>query len=445
MKKFMIILSALAILFTGSTIAKANAAEKVIFGSYPQTEVSGSDLTKDIMNASYDSSGKAVVNGNTYYKLTWKYDMGGSKVQLSSPKYYKCEPISWKVMSKGSGESKLIAENALDAGIYSGSDNAEYASSLLKEWMEETFYNIAFNTAEKAAFISGTKPQPPTFADIISVTYGFASNIDRCVSATDYADCISNKSHSSSVNYWIQSGYIGTDGSANTVISGKGIYRNLYYSVPTIRIQETAMVTVSPTPSPITTPSITPATQSALAVPVYVKVKNIAAERQKITWGKSGDAISYIIYRSTTKNGKYKKIGSTKKSYYTSKKLIVGKTYYYKVVAVNGTIQSKPSKPVFKKAGIPNKPRLTATKTKKGIICRWTNLTGAEGIVLYDRINKSSFAKIYDGTLTNKTKKGCILHPSNASGKMYIKIRVYNKNHGKKYYSPYSKTISIRI
>lgn len=445
MKKLMIILSALAILFTGAAGARASAAEKVIFGSYPQTEVSGSALTKDITNASYDSSGKAVVNGNTYYKLTWNYDTMGSKVQLSSPKYYKCEPISWKVMSKGNGESKLIAENALDAGVYSGSDNAEYTSSLLKEWMEETFYNTAFNAVEKAAFIFGTKPQAPAFADIISVTYGFASNTDRCASATNYADCISNKSHSTSVNYWIQSGYISTDGSANTVISGKGIYKNLYYIVPTIRIQESAMVTVSPTPSPMITPSITPTTQSALAIPVYVKVKNVAAARQKITWGKSGDAVSYIIYRSTSKNGKYKKIGSTTNSFFISKKLIVGKKYYYKVVAVNGTIQSKSSKPVFKKAGIPNKPKLTATKTKKGIICRWTNLTGAQGIVIYDRINKSSFAKIYDGPLTNKTKKGCILHPSNASGKMYIKIRVYNKNHGKKYYSPYSKAISIRI
>lgn len=446
MKKLaIIILSALIIIFSKSEV-NASAAERVTFGSYPQNEITGASLTSDITGASYDASGKAVVGTNTYYKLTWKYDAKGNQVQLTIPKYYRCEPICWKVMSNANGESKLIAERALDAGVYSGSDNSEYASSYLKKWMEETFFEAAFSSYEKTSFITGTKPEAPSFADIISASYGFTGNSDRCVAATNFADSVAGNVHAQSINYWIQSGYISADGSANTVVSGKGTYSNLFYTVPVIRIQTAAATAVSQTP--VITPSPAPsdlATNGALSIPVYVKVKNTGAKKQKITWGKSKDAISYIIYRSTSRNGNYKKIGTTKRPAFVSTKLTIGKKYYYKIVAVNGAIQSKASKIAVKKAGIPNKPVLTVTKTKRGLICRWTNLTGAQRIVIYDKINKSSFAKLFDGTLTDKTKKGCILHPSNASGKIYIKVRTYNKAGGKKYYSPYSKTVSVRI
>ena len=108
-------------------------------------------------------------------------------------------------------------------------------------------------------------------------------------------------------------------------------------------------------------------------------------------------------------------------------------------------MQSIPSKIVSKKAGIPNKPSLILTKSQKGLICKWSNLTRAQGIEIYYKLNKSSFSRLYKGALTGKTKKGCILHPANAAGKMYVKIRTYNKAGTKKYYSPYSRTASIRL
>lgn len=443
MKKTAIIfLSVLAFLTAGKY---TQAAEKVSFGSYPQTEITGDALTNEIKTASYDATGKATIGNQTYYKLTWQYDNKGSKVQISTPHYYKCEPIVWKVMSKGNGESRMISEKALDAYIYSGEDIADYAASSLKKWMEDTFYQTAFTIGEKSSFISDTKPAAPAFAEIISVTYGFSSNSDRCAESTDYASMLTGKSNHSNVKYWTQSGYIGEDGSANTVPSGKGNYNSLLYIVPVIRLKETAVSVITPT-TPSAAPSAT-TTPAALTVssPVYVKVKNTGPKKQKISWGRSGDATSYIVYFSTSKKGVYKKLKTTKKPYCTSKGLVVGKTYYYKIVAMNGSLRSRPSKIVRKKAGVPNKPSLTVTKSRKGLICRWTNLTGAKGIEIYDKINKTSFARLYDTSLTAKTKKGCILHPSGASGKFYIKVRTYNKTNGKKYYSPYSKTIVVRL
>lgn len=56
----------------------------------------------------------------------------------------------------------------------------------------------------------------------------------------------------------------------------------------------------------------------------------------KISWKKVGGASGYRIYRSSSPNGKYKKIATIRKSSaksYTNSKLSSGKTYYYKVKA----------------------------------------------------------------------------------------------------------------
>ena len=76
--------------------------------------------------------------------------------------------------------------------------------------------------------------------------------------------------------------------------------------------------------------------------PAKVTLSSITAGKKKATlkWKKAKDADGYIIYRSTSKNGEYKKVktiskGSTVK--YTDKNLKSGKKYYYKVVAYNKT------------------------------------------------------------------------------------------------------------
>ncbi|MDE6025486.1 MAG: hypothetical protein K2G45_08540 [Lachnospiraceae bacterium] len=62
---------------------------------------------------------------------------------------------------------------------------------------------------------------------------------------------------------------------------------------------------------------------------------NSAAKKATITWGKVSYASNYIVYRATSKNGKYKKVATVKngKTTYTDKKLKKGTTYYYKVKA----------------------------------------------------------------------------------------------------------------
>lgn len=69
---------------------------------------------------------------------------------------------------------------------------------------------------------------------------------------------------------------------------------------------------------------------------------NVKADITKITASKGKTTLtlatvkgakSYEIYRSTSKDKGYEKIGTTKKATYVDKKTKKGKTYYYKVVA----------------------------------------------------------------------------------------------------------------
>lgn len=95
------------------------------------------------------------------------------------------------------------------------------------------------------------------------------------------------------------------------------------------------------TPQVQSKPTVTPkpagsGNTSAIKVekPTRFKVKNISKRKVKLTWKAAKDAKGYEIYRSTKKNGKYKKIKTiTKKSTvkYTNSKLKKKKQYFYKI------------------------------------------------------------------------------------------------------------------
>ena len=95
--------------------------------------------------------------------------------------------------------------------------------------------------------------------------------------------------------------------------------------------------------------------------PVIVDVKATSSAKIKLAWSKVKYAEKYEIYRASKKDGKYKKIGTTKKLKYTDKTGRQLKTYYYKIAAScksgTETLTSKESK--VKQAQV----RKTAGKT----------------------------------------------------------------------------------
>lgn len=66
-----------------------------------------------------------------------------------------------------------------------------------------------------------------------------------------------------------------------------------------------------------------------------LKVKK-SGKKAKVSWKKVDGAKKYTVYRATSKNGSYKKVGTTTGASYTDKTVKKGKKYFYKVVA-NGS------------------------------------------------------------------------------------------------------------
>lgn len=73
-----------------------------------------------------------------------------------------------------------------------------------------------------------------------------------------------------------------------------------------------------------------------LSTPTKVATKKLSSKKVKVSWNKVEGATKYTIYRATSKNGTYKKVGKTTTNVYKDTSVKKGKTYYYKIVA-NGT------------------------------------------------------------------------------------------------------------
>lgn len=136
--------------------------------------------------------------------------------------------------------------------------------------------------------------------------------------------------------------------------------------------------------------------------------------------GKVKGADGYKIYRASSKNGKYKYIGSTKNCTYKDTKLSSGKNYTYKVVAyknVNGTkvnsnCSTKVTTPTRKTNTTTNTNTATNTSTKTNTS---TNTTSTQ---TYDSSFASQVLKLVNqervkGGLSELTMSSALTAPAN--------------------------------
>ncbi len=167
-----------------------------------------------------------------------------------------------------------------------------------------------------------------------------------------------------------------------------------------------------------------------------------------LTWKATKGATGYNIYRASTKNGKVKKIASVLDTSYTDKGLKKGTTYYYVVAAyvtANGSeVVSEYSSKVSAAAAAPAPSTVTAKKSKSGTaVIKWSKATGASGYEVYIAPKGGKFTKattITDPSKLSYTKSGL------TAGKTYnVKVRSYITVSGKKVYSSYSKTVSVKV
>lgn len=145
----------------------------------------------------------------------------------------------------------------------------------------------------------------------------------------------------------------------------------------------------------------------------------------KLSWKASKGANKYIIYRSTSKEGNYKKVKTTSDTSFTQKKVKCGNVYYYKVVPYQDKI---PGKQKIIKAF--TKPE-TITKLKTSvedntIKLTWKKAKGADVYEIYRSENKKSdFEKV------GETKKNKFIDENLTYGKNYY-YRVYAVANGTK-------------
>lgn len=167
-----------------------------------------------------------------------------------------------------------------------------------------------------------------------------------------------------------------------------------------------------------------------------VTAKSASYSTAKISWKKVRSAKKYIVYRSTKKSSGYKAVKTIKKNStvsYTDKKLTCGKTYYYKVVAVNG--KQKKTSAVKKVKIVPAVPAgySVASSTCGVNTVKYKAVSGASGYQIYYSASKNGTYKAIASTTAKSYNHKIGL------GKIgYYKVRAYRTVKGKKIYGAFT-------
>lgn len=97
-------------------------------------------------NASYDLSAPTYKDGVT----TWDTVYFGSYMQSEDTSVKK--PIKWRVLSVNGDDAFLLADKILDYEKYNEvREDVTWETCTLRKWLNENFYNEAFDTEEKGA------------------------------------------------------------------------------------------------------------------------------------------------------------------------------------------------------------------------------------------------------------------------------------------------------
>lgn len=182
-----------------------------------------------------------------------------------------------------------------------------------------------------------------------------------------------------------------------------------------------------------------------LAKPSGLKASAVSTTSIKFSWNKVTGAESYTLYYKTG-SGKWKSVNAKNKTSYTAKKLKVGATYKFKVVAVAGGNKSAESSQVSattKPASVTLKA--LRSKKKKEVVVEWKKISGVTGYeVMYSTSKK--FAKKSTKTVTIKKDKTVktIIKKLKSKKKYYVKVRAYKTVNKVKVYGAYSKVKNIK-
>ena len=213
----------------------AGDGKTLTYGLYPQTNINDSTLVSALNGLTnpetngwylYDDVYYAKVSANPYTGTGTfgnRFD-NGEAIVSGTTYWFKCEPITWNVLS--SGEEYLILSSVLlDAHCFHSSTESQtndannYKYSDIRNWLNDDFYDCAFALGDTNIQTTTLEDgiQDKAFllrtSDYTDSSYGFASKTDRNCKATDWARAKGAYCASEQYDgcYWTRTGMSGYD------------------------------------------------------------------------------------------------------------------------------------------------------------------------------------------------------------------------------------------
>ncbi len=164
-----------------------NNQQYIYFGSYPQTVLDDEDIIVELNKQSQPNSrGYYQYEGEEYAKiladpLYETYEFSNGQVIIENTFYYfKVEPVKWLVFEEKNGEYTLLSDMMIDQHQFNNSSKSYYIDgkrvygnnyelSTIREFLNGSFYDVAFNVNEKNIIIT-------SFVDNGSHTTASSSN-----------------------------------------------------------------------------------------------------------------------------------------------------------------------------------------------------------------------------------------------------------------------------
>lgn len=129
----------------------------VYFGSYPQTELIGNELTSEITEASYDENGDAWVKGTKYRRISKSDTNDEDYFGARNYRYFKWERIKWRVLKNDGLSLFVVADRGLDCKNYNEDrQSVTWQECTLRQWLNDTFYETAFSMGEQKDILAKT-------------------------------------------------------------------------------------------------------------------------------------------------------------------------------------------------------------------------------------------------------------------------------------------------
>lgn len=167
-----------------------------------------------------------------------------------------------------------------------------------------------------------------------------------------------------------------------------------------------------------------------------------------LNWDLVNKANRYIVYRSTSKTGSYKKIATVDTNTYTDENVKCGTTYFYKVYASCGVLEFRSDSSTIISYLTPAKATLNSAKRtkaskKKYIKLKWTSQSNANGYMIYRANTRNGKYKLIK-TITSNSKVTFTDKTTKKKKNYYYKICAYANNNVVKTCGAFSEKVRVK-